>query len=121
MKNVKLITILALLITISSCSSVEQPSQYLVKFTVTDKERVLGNPSISVEPGKTASMATSGDDGYELSINVSPTQPNEALVNAFLKTSSGEIEPSLLVKPGEAAGAGNNNMRLTILVSEIRN
>ena len=100
-----------------SLFAAEKPD-YLVTATVYSKGVVLGKPSLLVVSGVESSVQVSGENGYKLSLNVTSSPNNTVLAKSIVKTSSGEINPSLLLEVGKESTVKSGEVELHLLVNK---
>ena len=91
---------------------------YLVTATVSSNGVVLGKPTLLVVSGVDASVQVSGENGYKLSLNITSSPNNTVLAKSFVKTSSGEINPSVLLEIGKESTVKSGSVELHLLVNK---
>ena len=91
---------------------------YLVTATVSSNGVVLGKPTLLVVSGVDSAVQVSGKSGYKLSLNVTPLPNNTVLAKSFVKTSSGEINPSVLLEVGKESTVKSGSVELHLLVNK---
>src|SRR5690606_28474810 len=104
-------------IAIAGCATPEPAQTYLVSFSVSENGAHLGEPRILVEARKSASIISSGEDGYELTVIITPLEENSALVSATLKTVTDEMSPTIAVELGKQEKARVGGLELQILAT----
>jgi len=99
-------------------SSAATKGDYIVTATVSSNGVVLGKPTLLVTSGVDASVQISGENGYSLSLNVTTSANNTVLAKSFVKTSSGEINPSLLLEIGKESVTKSGAIELHLLINK---
>lgn len=118
MKNFKQISALVLIAAAVGCASTPYRENYAITAKVTQNGVVLGEPSMLVEPGTTATVSVDGAGAYNLALNVKPTitDDDRALVDAELRTREENVSSSMVVELGEPATISIDDVDLVILV-----
>ena len=109
------------LLLLTSSSVIAGPSVYEVSASIKQAGEVAATPIVRVKPGASAEMTVAGDNGYRLSVTVSPAESKAVDVTISVATSqaslrsvvttlldkpivvsSGGIEVSITVKDGDS-------------------
>jgi hypothetical protein len=122
MKNFpfKRVSALVLVIAAVSCASPPQRESYAIDARVSQNGVVLGEPSVLVEPGTTATVSVNGAGGYDLELSVRPSvsDSDQALVEAELRTLGESVTSQVVVELGEPATISVDDVDLVLLVRE---
>ena len=102
-----------------TCLSVtaEELNHYVVAATIIEDGVVLGAPTLTVIPGEKTSVQVSGDQGYELSLTLSPATDGHVLVQPIVITRTNNISPSFLSELGKETHVRNNNLEFKVSIS----
>ena len=102
-----------------TCLSVtaEELNQYVVATTIIEDGVVLGAPTLIVTPDEETAVQVSGDQGYNLSLTLSPTADGHVLVQPVIVTSTNNSSPSFLSELGKETHVHDNNLEFKVTVS----
>ena len=102
-----------------TCLSVtaEELNQYVVAATIIEDGVVLGTPTLMVTPDEKTAVQVSGDQGYNLSLTLSPTAEGHVLVQPVIVTRTNNISPSFLSELGKETHVRDNNLEFKVTVS----
>lgn len=102
-----------------TCFSVtaEELNQYVVATTIIEDGVVLGTPTLRVIPDEKASVQVSGDQGYDLSLTLSPTTDDYVLVQPVIITRTNNISPSFLSELGKETHIRDSNLEFKVTIS----
>jgi len=90
---------------------------YTVSVRLAHRGEAFAAPTMVVEAGKPAAVATSGSDAYSLAVTVVPRPDGKLRVSSTVQSAHGRMAPVLVVQPGEPATVSVGDLSLALVVA----
>ena len=111
--------ILALIIAINLVQLAHAGGKYTVISKIYNDGKMIGSPTLFVDPNKETSISIS--DLYSYTLTVNPVNETSVIVLAYLNTGAQELSPELAVEIGKEASIEVGDQKLSVLVNKSGN